>query len=482
MRRGGGIAEITCLGSSRCATLKRILGGTAIFSELPKLIEIEPALTCNLRCRMCHVSYEASGSRPAFPAELTDKLAGLAGVDILLGSNYEPTMNKGFSEIVRALTRHGLRIELITNGTLLDKETLDALAEANIRLLVVSFDGVRKETYEHIRRRASYDRALERILTAKARIAPRTLFAVNSTVMRSNLDEIGDSVALWDGAGFDQIRFIAMVVRHPDMEAESLFPVRDRYHANLDAAGEELITSRRRIGMASSYFNTSLLRQRYPGNVHGPIVSSGHPGTRSIAELRAEHQLGPGPGMTWPCRSPWTFARILPNGDVQLCFKYIVGNLHRRSFKDIWFGSEAMAARRRVVEDAGICPTCEHYRFCLKGGTADTNQESSFVSQHSILCERIGSYNVVSWKERFYILHQGLGRIEMNKYVAALPGVVGAQTLEAAREAAKSRQSRPRWRRKAEKGVALVLQSGVAPAARNLLRRSAWLRTWMNGR
>jgi MoaA/NifB/PqqE/SkfB family radical SAM enzyme len=90
-----------------------------MFCELPKLIEIEPTLTCNLRCTMCHVSYEATESRPVFPAELTDRLAGLAGVDILLGSNYEPTMNKGFPQIVRSLTRHGLRIELITNGTLL---------------------------------------------------------------------------------------------------------------------------------------------------------------------------------------------------------------------------------------------------------------------------------------------------------------------------------------------------------------------------
>jgi MoaA/NifB/PqqE/SkfB family radical SAM enzyme len=62
----------------------------AMFSELPKLIEIEPTLTCNLRCKMCHVSYEATESRSTFPAELTEKLAGLGGVDILLGSNYEP--------------------------------------------------------------------------------------------------------------------------------------------------------------------------------------------------------------------------------------------------------------------------------------------------------------------------------------------------------------------------------------------------------
>jgi len=66
---------------------------------------------------MCHVSYMPDEPRPIFPAKLAGKLQGLAGTEVLLGSGFEPTMNKGFAQIVRTLTRIGLRIELITNGT-----------------------------------------------------------------------------------------------------------------------------------------------------------------------------------------------------------------------------------------------------------------------------------------------------------------------------------------------------------------------------
>jgi hypothetical protein len=66
--------------------------------------------------------------RPVFAAELASKLEGLAGTEILLGSGFEPTMNKGFAQIVRTLARIGLRIELIANGTLLDDDTIAALA------------------------------------------------------------------------------------------------------------------------------------------------------------------------------------------------------------------------------------------------------------------------------------------------------------------------------------------------------------------
>ena len=131
-------------------------------------------------------------------------------------------------------------------------------------MTVISFDGARRETYEHIRRRASYDHTLERVRLLKRRMAPATLCAANCTVMRANVEEVGESVTLWDEIGFDQIRFIAMVVRNPVMEAESIFPLRERYHANLDAAAEELIARRRRISMASPYFHQSRLRLTHP--------------------------------------------------------------------------------------------------------------------------------------------------------------------------------------------------------------------------
>ena len=446
-----------------------------MFTDLPKIIEIEPALTCNLRCRMCHVSYEPVEPRPAFPAELVDKLAGLANVDVLIGSNYEPTMNKGFAQIVRSLTRHGLRLELVTNATLLAGDNLAALADANVRVLVVSFDGARKATYEYIRRGANYEQTIENVRAARGQLLPQTLFALNCTVTPANLDEIGESVALWDRENFDQIRFIGMVVRHPAMAADSLYPLRDRFHANLDAAAEELIIRRRRISMAGAYLSSSPLKQKYPDHLHGAVVISGHPGTRLIPELRAEYQLGAGPGMSWPCRSPWTFARILPTGDVELCYKWRIGSLRDRAFKDIWFGPEAMAVRRKVIDDTAICPACDHYRFCLNGSSVDTMTAAAYVttqraqSEQIILLDQVGDYNLVTWRHQFFALNRSLGNVDVERYdVRRLPGTFIASSRRAIVAAAEQRQRRGPLQRKAEKAAARV--AGVA------LRKSAWLR------
>jgi radical SAM protein with 4Fe4S-binding SPASM domain len=216
----------------------------------------------------------------------------------------------------------------------------------------------------------------------------------------------------------------------------------------------------------------SPLRARYPEHLHGPIVHSGHPGTRLIPELRAEYQVGAGPGMTWPCRSPWTFARILASGDVELCFKYPIGNLRDRSFMDIWTGPEAMAVRRMVAENTTICPACEHYRFCLKGGSLDATKEQNQASSHLILFERVGEYNLIAWQKRLYALHRSLGRIEVDRYdVRGLPGVFTAATSDALRTEARARQHRPTWQRQIDRATARV--------AGELLRRSPRLQHWL---
>src|SRR5947209_8334901 len=78
---------------------------------LPEVIEIEPIHTCNLRCIMCHVSFEKVSKRRIAPS-FVDRLGGLKGKWARVGSNYEPVAHPQFAEIVEGLTRQGMKIEL----------------------------------------------------------------------------------------------------------------------------------------------------------------------------------------------------------------------------------------------------------------------------------------------------------------------------------------------------------------------------------
>jgi len=62
-----------------------------------------------------------------------------------------------------------------------------------------------------------------------------------------------------------------------------------------------------------------------------------------------------------PCVALNNHLRILPNGDVPICYynKTIVGNLRRQSFQEIWRGLEIKPHRQWVARCAGCWESCE---------------------------------------------------------------------------------------------------------------------------
>lgn len=423
---------------------------------LPDVVEIEPTETCNLRCKMCHVSYMSQKSRPALDANLVKKLACLRGKYVIIGSAFEPTMNRGFEQMIHTLTDLDCRLELITNGVLLKDGVKSALLDANLEEVTFSFDGISKESYERVRRGANYDDVLENIVEFRSALAGRdTYFGVNSTVMRSNMHEISAAPAFWDQYGFDRIGFIYMVIRdlNEDLVRESLYPVRHEMAQILDTAAEDVIQKMRKVIIGAFYFANSPLRDKYPNNFkHGQVVSD-HPGARRRGNYRNSSQLGAFPGMPLPCKSPFTFARIMANGDVQLCYKFTIGNLNEASFEDIWYGKEANAARLKAMLIHDTCATCDYYRFCLAAGPQNIDAPSGYFMQELIpeipnvnfttgeikggkrfrspeLIKSFQGHNIVLFKDSYYVLPQSLGPVDLDTDDAAtLPGVAVKETL-----------------------------------------------------
>ncbi len=424
-------------------------------APLPDVIEIEPTSTCNLRCRMCHVSFMPEEPRPVLDPLLLETLAPLRGKYFILGSGFEPMMNPQFPKLLRTLSALDAQVELITNGTLLDDDILSALADTDIRLVTFSFDGISKKTFEHIRRRADHGKTLDKILRARARLCDReTFFAVNSTMMRCNMAETAPIVDFWEKADFDLVRFVTMVVREPDaaLIRESLYPVRQEYYRLLDQEARKVIETPRRISVAGKYFPWSPLAREYPHHLRGNQVISNHPRARYVPPRRQDAQLGSAARTIISCKSPWTFARILPEGDVQLCYQFTIGNLKEQSFEDIWNGPRAAEVRQRVVHERTLCSACDYYRFCLSP-RLDPEDRSNFFAGSLLmgldevdfetgrfgelecaeprLVETVGTYNLVAFDKRYIGVPQCLGPIDLSHVkVDGVPGLIFAATLQ----------------------------------------------------
>lgn len=434
-------------------------------NNFPDLIEIEPTESCNFRCTMCHVSFMPEGHSFSLDLDQLGELDIIAGRHVVIGTGFEPMMHRQFAKLVEKLSQLECKIEITTNGSLLYGSNADALASSNLQIVNLSFDGIKKETYEKIRRNSNYEKVLENILKFKARFGKnRPKFAVNSTMQRLNMDEVPQLVDFWDSHDFDLVRLLFMVVREnsPELVKQSLYPVRTHFYSILDAVALESIAKNRKIGLRSPYYQFSPLRNKYPRNFYRDTVYSDNTAAIRLPTPRQDFQQGFQNGNGFPCRSPWTFAKILPNGKVQLCYQFEVGDLKANSFKDIWLGATAENVRQQLLDDPSACKRCDYYRFCISSDTLDVDDVKNYFSERLVvaaedvnfesgeitasippppprLVDTIGIVNIVEYLGKFFVVPHSIGAVDLSiTDLSTHDQVTFTETLAAARRAAVS--------------------------------------------
>ena len=105
---------------------------------------------CNLRCVHCyqeeyarHMDKDMMG-RVLEKYERYLKLLDLPGQINLTGG--EPLLHPGFFDLARTIRSHGHRLAVLTNGTLIDRETASRLAALRPVFVQVSLDGTGRPT------------------------------------------------------------------------------------------------------------------------------------------------------------------------------------------------------------------------------------------------------------------------------------------------------------------------------------------------
>lgn len=438
--------------------------------DAPLMVEFEPTDICNLRCKMCHVTYRPSEVRHILPLEFIDKLDCIRGAYVALGSGFEPTIYPHIIPLLNRLSDLKCGLEIITNGVALRGDVARALYDTDVKIINFSFDGASKETYESIRAGSSYDLVLENIVSAKEVQAKQdTFFAVNFTAMRSNITEISEAVALWDVIGIDQLRVLGLIIREyePQLLDESLFPILNKFYKNLDDAAIELINTRRKISLFSPHFlRTDHIGASVRVNVKGDAICSGNSETRFVPRNRQHIQTIIDKDGIVRCRSPFTFVRVLFNGDVQLCYKFSIGNLQSQSMEEIWHGKRAQEVRDSLMNDDKHCETCDYFRYCLGSSRVDYEKIENHFSNDIIplislqtdntivlnekllidqprLVQSVGNLNIVQYKLQYLIIPQSMGDMDLSvRDINSIEGITFATNFRDAKSIALAMASR----------------------------------------
>ncbi|MDD3877593.1 MAG: radical SAM protein [Bacteroidales bacterium] len=177
---------------------------------------------CNLKCIMCHYKEEEISSRPtqAITADqLHHKIKDIAPYvsHIMLSCGFEPLMSKHFHDILSMLNKNYPHIEIAfcTNAMLLNSKARKSVIENDVTHVLLSLDGVTRNTVEKIRVGSSYNKIISNI-KALCELKQKNkrnfpVFYINFVLMNSNIHEAPAFVALCASLGVTIIDFRHLV-------------------------------------------------------------------------------------------------------------------------------------------------------------------------------------------------------------------------------------------------------------------------------
>ena len=347
------------------------------------LIEIEPTSGCNLKCRMCHVAFMKE-----VPQYLDlDRVASfefLKGRTVILGAVFEPFIHPEINRLIDILNQQMCRVVIITNARNLHKKKIPAIFDSDLEAVTFSFDGITKATYEKIRVGGNFDQTLENIENFRVALSGReTFFAINYTVLKSNMNEVSLAPSFWESYNIDLVRFLSMVVRNESefLEKNSLWSVREQYFQALNKAAKSIDELNLKISITSPYFESLDAKNIWGDRVKGGVFQS-RTSPRTQRVYHREFEYGESQGMTFPCKSPFVAVRITWDGIVNLCHNRPVGNLYQKTFNEIWNGRRAQELRDLVTCGNDLCNNCDFFRFCINSHYIDLNDLNNYYDKN----------------------------------------------------------------------------------------------------
>jgi radical SAM protein with 4Fe4S-binding SPASM domain len=159
---------------------------------------------CNLKCLHCY-TVENPGSELSHSdvLQIIQKLLSL-GLQEINFSGREPTMRRDLPEIIKYCSTHKIRVNVVTNGTVLKQEGFASLLQSGLNMLVFSLDGVSEISHDTIRGEGNFHRTIDSISTCLNYVRENemtTKIGVNCTLQKVNALEVSRMIDLCHSLG-----------------------------------------------------------------------------------------------------------------------------------------------------------------------------------------------------------------------------------------------------------------------------------------
>ncbi|MDR3573726.1 MAG: radical SAM protein, partial [Anaerolineaceae bacterium] len=296
---------------------------------IPLSAHLDITWRCNERCVHCYLDHD--GKDEMSTDEIKDAIRQLeeCGTFFLSISGGEPLLRRDCFEILEYARKLRFNVKLKTNAVMIGAKEAARLKQLGIEQVQISIYSDRPETHDAITKLpGSLRRSLEAIRHLKENDVK---VSISNVLMKQNARS---------GMAVQKLAKELGVEFHIDPTITPMLNG-DRSILNLGISKEEL----------DEVFRT----EEFIGNV-GEFCT---PVSTVDDNVLDGHS----------CSAGHTLAYISPSGDVFPCVQFPMpcGNLREKTFREIWYKSEALTELRSVhVRDLPTCSHCSHTAYCSR--------------------------------------------------------------------------------------------------------------------
>lgn len=302
---------------------------------IPLVTTLEITQSCNYKCRHCY-NFDRTKEMPEGPKEnilkpeeilrIIDEVAA-EGTLYLNLTGGESLMHPHLDEFIKRARTHHLEVKLKTNGSLLTIDRLEKLNQAGLAGMDVSLYGFSEHSYQILTGKTGmFDKTIEGIKNAK-----KQGFSVSVSIILHRYN-IGELKAMSDFCLAHEVPF------------QFSIEITERYDESMGSRDFEITNEQFKEQLSGEFADIFM-------------------------HLNPEKSL--------QCSCARSVCGISSSGEVYPCIGAPIasGNLHEKSFSDIWKNSNELNKIRNLKsDDFKACMNCEHIEYCNRSsGTIYSN-------------------------------------------------------------------------------------------------------------
>jgi MoaA/NifB/PqqE/SkfB family radical SAM enzyme len=317
-------------------------------------VYIETTNHCNIDCITCMRNVWETGLGTMSAQTFDHILDGIQAISppplVFFGGIGEPLVHKHLAEMIARVKALGCRVEMITNGTLLDEKRGRELINAGVDLIWVSMDGARPESYADVRLGAELPTVLENLKRfrrlRRPSHRPTPEIGIAFVAMKRNIADLPELLALGKRLGAVHFR-VTNVQPYSSLTKDDIL-----YERTLNDITYTPSPWLRKLYLPKMDINeltAGPLMQALSSGYNVVFAGNNLGSSNDVCNFIESGSIVVGwDGSVSPC-IPLLYSHVsYLRGYERASHRHAIGNVNHRELLDMWLDPEYVAYRERV--------------------------------------------------------------------------------------------------------------------------------------